>query len=278
MPQARITPSLAASVLGIAREAGLAIMTIYSAMRSASNAASVMVSHKKDDSPLTQADLAAHRVIADALKRLTPDIPVVSEEDEASLTHRQPTGDFWLIDPLDGTKEFLAQSDEFTVNIALVQNGSVTFGVVVAPALDLAYWGGVGMNACREKNGATEIIKVSPSASGQPIRVVASKDHMNPETASFIARLGKHQLVQAGSSLKFCRIAEGNADVYPRLGPTSEWDTAAAQAVVEAAGGYVTTLGGEPLRYGRPDLLNPHFVVSAVPLSGLVTPPSCAAP
>ena len=257
-------------VLTIAHMAGQVIMDVYREMEQLDRSRDSKSTVKKDGSPLTQADLAAHQVIVDRLNILTPDIPVVSEEDGASMVYRQPLGKFWLVDPLDGTKEFLAHNDGFTVNIALIRNGEVVLGVVLAPALDVVYWGGVGMGAYRSTGGLVEPIKVAQMPGpNQIIRVVASRSHLNTETADFIAQLKAHELLQAGSSLKFCRIAEGAADIYPRLGPTCEWDTAAAQAVVEAAGGYVTTLDGIPLRYGKPELLNPYFVAASVNFSRL---------
>lgn len=272
MRQIEVTSTLAAQGLEIAREAGVAIMNVYAEMRNRGvDAKEVLVAQKTDDSPLTWADLFAHQVISQRLALLTPNIPVVSEEDEQSLRYRLPRGDFWLIDPLDGTKEFLAQNGEFTVNIALVRDGKTVFGIVVAPALGQAYWGGCGLGAFCEMEGRVESIRVAKTVSaGQPVRVVASKSHMNDETVGFISQLGEYELIQAGSSLKFCRVAEGTADIYPRLGPTCEWDTAAAQAIVEAAGGYVATLDGVPLCYAKPDVLNPHFVASSVPLANLL--------
>lgn len=272
MQQITIDHALAAQVLKIATSAGEAIMVVYQKMRQTDGVNAIMLSHKADKSPLTEADLNAHQLIAQSLAALTPLVPVVSEEDEQSLMHRCPTGDFWLIDPLDGTKEFLAQSDEFTVNIALIRDGKPVLGVVVAPALGQAYWGADGLGAFRESNQHIDSIHVTKvGSSGQPLQVVASKSHMNAETLEFLSRVGTHELVQAGSSLKFCRIAEGAADIYPRLGPTCEWDTAAAQAVVEAAGGFVSTLDGSPLRYGKPDVLNPFFVASGRALSTYLT-------
>lgn len=272
MRHTEISAPMVSQVLEIARQAGAAIMGVYAEMQAGTGAA--QVSHKDDGSPLTKADLLAHQLIARGLAALTPQIPVVSEEDDASQRHRLPTGQFWLIDPLDGTKEFLARNDEFTVNIALVQDGVAIFGVVLAPALGQTYWGGLGTGAFRRVNQHAEAIQVAPAQERgtQALRVVASKSHMNAETVAFIGRLGPHTLVQAGSSLKFCRVAEGNADVYPRLGPTCEWDTAAAQAIVEAAGGCVLGLDGAPLRYGKPELLNPHFVAASAPFSGFMRP------
>lgn len=270
-------------VIAIARDAGDAIMSVYVGMLTADAADSTaLVSHKGDGSPLTQADLLAHQTIATQLAELTPDIPVVSEEDVASLQHRKPSGSFWLVDPLDGTKEFLARNGEFTVNIALVQDGYATLGVVLAPALGLAYWGCVGGGAFREHGGKVERIQVATPDTARPggLRVLASKSHLNAETKAFLQQLGPHELVQAGSSLKFCRVAEGSADIYPRLGPTCEWDTAAAQAVVEAAGGSVHELDGVPLRYGKPALLNPYFVAApaAVAFAPTLTPTGAVLP
>ena len=270
-----VSQALIVQVLDLAKSAGERIMGVYADMLSASpESTTALVSHKDDGSPLTRADLLAHQVISQGLATLTPQIAVVSEEDAQSLVHRLPTGTFWLIDPLDGTKEFLARNGEFTVNIALIQNGATVFGVVLAPALGQSYWGGVGLGAFRRVGQIVEpITVVQPSErKQQPLRVVASKSHMNAQTVEFINRLGPHQLIQAGSSLKFCRVAEGAADVYPRLGPTCEWDTAAAQAIVEAAGGSVCALDGSTLRYGKPELLNPHFVASSAPAATWLPP------
>lgn len=265
MRQLEITPLLISQVVHIAHDAGSAIMSVYQAM---ARSEGVQTSHKSDGSPLTEADLQAHQIIATGLRVLTPETPLVSEEDASSLLHRTAAGEFWLIDPLDGTKEFLAQNDEFTVNIALIRDGKPVFGVVFAPALDLTFWGAQGQDAWRESAGHAE--KISVSTLPAVLRIVASKSHMNEETVTFIEALGQHELIQAGSSLKFCRIAEGSADVYPRLGPTCEWDTAAAQAILEAAGGYVYTLDDAPLQYGKVAVLNPYFIASCV-LPSLLT-------
>ena len=240
-------------LLFIASSAGDAVMSVYS--RGTSE-----VQLKKDDSPVTEADLAAHHFLASHLKPLLSECPVVSEEDAGSMVHRQSHGRFWLIDPLDGTKEFISRNGEFTVNIALIEAGRTVLGVVYAPAMDALYWGGAGLGAFRCIGGQTVAIKVAASTPGAALRVVASKSHLNEATRSFIDRFGEVSLVQAGSSLKFCRVAEGEADIYPRLGPTCEWDTAAAQAVLEGAGGVVVDLEGAPLLYGKPDVLNPSFI------------------
>lgn len=271
MRQIHLDATLAAKILEIARESAIAIMHIYEEMLiKGGDVKDVLVAHKNDSSPLTLADLQAHQIISKGLAALAPGVPVVSEEDSQSMDCRSPIGDFWLIDPLDGTKEFLAQDGEFTVNIALIRDGKAILGVIVAPALAQAYWGGDGLGAFREMDRRRETIHVAKRVGlGQPVRVLASKNHMNAETIEFISRLGTYELLQAGSSLKFCRLAEGAADVYPRLGPTCEWDTAAAQAIVEAAGGCVSKLDGTPLSYGKQDILNPHFVASSTPLHDL---------
>ncbi len=244
-----------APIRALAREAGEAIMAVYQR--------EIAVRQKADASPLTEADLAAHAILARGLSALAPDIPVVSEEDTASHAFRRAEGRFWLIDPLDGTKEFVARTGEFTVNIALVRSGYPELGVVYAPALDLLYWSEPGRGAYREDRSGVAPIRAAGVVKDRPTRVVASKSHLDERTRAFIDALGPHELVQAGSSLKFCRIAEGRADLYPRLAPTCEWDTAAAQAIVEAAGGVVRTLDGARLAYGKPDVLNPYFIARA---------------
>lgn len=248
MPYSHLLPD----IVRIADEAGERILPIYRS--------DFKVQYKEDESPITAADVASHDVIVEGLAKLTPDIPVLSEEEaNAPWEERKHWQRFWLIDPIDGTKEFTQRSGEFTVNIALIENGEPVLGVVTAPALKEAFWGAKGEGASkRDAQGETRPIRtVEP---GKVSRVVASKNHLNEGTREFIEKLGEHELVQAGSSLKFCRIAEGGADVYPRLGPTCEWDTAAAHAVLVAAGGKVETLEGKPLHYGKEDVLNPWFV------------------
>jgi 3'(2'), 5'-bisphosphate nucleotidase len=257
---------LSPKICQLAVDAGAAILRIYTG----SDDENVLVVHKSDDSPLTLADLASHHLIVDSLALWTPDIPVVSEEDSASLAHRTPQGRFWLIDPLDGTKEFLARNGEFTVNIALIEDGEPIWGVVYAPVLRQLFWGGKAFGSFRRAEASNVSMTVSaPVASGKAVRVVASKSHLNAETLAFIDKLGSVELIQAGSSLKLCRIAEGSADVYPRLAPTCEWDTAAAQAVVEGAGGHVYDIHGARLQYGKPDVLNPGFIAASVSFTQL---------
>ena len=230
--------------------------------------ADVAVTAKADDSPATAADLPAHRVIGDGLQALAPEIPVLSEEDcEISLAERQSWSRWWLVDPLDGTKEFIAGSEEFTVNIALIDNGAVVFGVVAMPTNGRCYFGGRELGAWRVDRGAhAEQIQVrnTPPADGQ-FTVVASRRHSSPQQEALLAGLrgavGELALANIGSSLKFCLLAEGAADCYPRLAPTSQWDTAAAQGVLEGAGGEVIGLDAQPFRYPpRESLLNPFFL------------------
>jgi 3'(2'), 5'-bisphosphate nucleotidase len=253
-------------VCQLAEEAGQAIMRIYTE----SADVDMLVAQKSDDSPLTLADLASHHIIMKGLALLTPDIPVVSEEDPQSLIHRKPQGCFWLIDPLDGTKEFLARQDEFTVNIALIEDGQPVWGVVHAPAVHQLFWGGQAFGSFRKDESGTVPLAVSPPAKPENlIRAVVSRSHLNAETSAFVTKLGSVAFIRAGSSLKFCRVAEGNADVYPRIAPTSEWDTAAAHALIEGAGGYVYNIHGARLQYGKPDLLNPGFIAASVPFEQL---------
>jgi len=226
------------------------------------NSGQAHVQRKSDLSPVTEADLTAHRVLNKQLQTLLPGCHVVSEEDDHSQTYRAGEGRFWLIDPLDGTQEFIARNGEFTVNIALVAEGRSIIGVVYAPVTDSLYWGGSGLGAYRRTGGVSTALRVEPGQRNVACRVVASRSHLDAATRSFIDRLGKVTLVQAGSSLKFCRLAEGEADIYPRLAPTCEWDTAAAQAVLEGAGGVVLDRQGHPLRYGKPEILNPPFVAA----------------
>ncbi|MDK9557276.1 3'(2'),5'-bisphosphate nucleotidase CysQ [Marinobacter sp. M216] len=244
--------SILEDVIQVADKASERVLHIYQS--------DFKVNYKRDDSPITAADIASHDEIVKGLRGISRDIPILSEEGvDIPWEERKHWRRFWLIDPVDGTKEFTQRTGEFTVNIALIEDGEPVLGVVTVPALKQAYWGVKGQGAHRrDRTGRIQEIRVVKPKSAR--RVVASKNHLNSETRSFIDRLGDHELVQAGSSLKFCLIAEGRADLYPRLGPTSEWDTAAAHAVLTAAGGKIHTLDGKPLHYGKENLLNPHFV------------------
>lgn len=245
------------AVVELVRQAGAAILPYWRT--------DVAIELKADASPVTAADLAAHRLLADGLAQLAPEIPVLSEEDcEIDLAVRQHWSRWWLVDPLDGTKEFIAGSEEFTVNVALVEAGRVVFGVVGVPARGLCFYGGAGLGAWREAAGEAQPIGVR-LAPPEAFTVVASRRHSSVAQERLLnglsARFGDLALASVGSSLKFCLLAEGSADCYPRLAPTSQWDTAAAQGVLEGAGGEVLGLRGRPLEYpAREDFLNPHFL------------------
>ncbi|WP_300273095.1 3'(2'),5'-bisphosphate nucleotidase CysQ [Halomonas sp.] len=240
----------------IAKQAGDAIMAVY--------ARDFSIEEKDDKSPLTEADKAAHEVIVAGLNAMPEGIPVLSEEDAEGFAGADANGRYWLVDPLDGTKEFIKRNGEFTVNIALIENGKPVLGVVVAPALEVSYVAAQGVGAFKvDAEGERTPIRVAGKpAEGATWRVVGSRSHPSPDLAEWLEKLGSHDMVPMGSSLKLCLIAEGEADVYPRLGPTCLWDTGAAHAVVEQAGGRVETLEGEALSYATPtEKLNPYFVV-----------------
>lgn len=251
---------LMAPVVELALKAGEAILPFWRA--------NVQVNHKADASPVTAADMAAHDVIVAGLTALAPDIAILSEED-ANIAQNVRAGwqRWWLVDPLDGTKEFISGSEEFTVNIALIEQGRVVFGVVSMPTNGRFYVGGAGLGAWRgDKGGEPLPIEVrNVPAPGDAFTVVASRRHTSPEQERLLGglseSLGELQLTSIGSSLKFCLLAEGAADCYPRLAPTSQWDTAAAQGVLEGAGGEVLDLRGEPFCYPpRESLLNESFL------------------
>ena len=247
--------SVLEQLVDISRRAGFKILEWYGG--------DMGITRKSDDSPLTRADLASHDLIMAELSERWPDIPILSEESaDIPWETRQNWQQYWLVDPLDGTKEFINHNGEFTVNIALIRDHQPVMGVVHVPVTDTSYFGARGSGAwCQHGNTAARSIEVRQPAA-QPAVIVGSRSHANPELASQLKRLGPHELTSMGSSLKFCRIAEGLADFYPRLGPTCEWDTAAAQAVVEAAGGRVVKIDGSALDYnGKATYLNPHFFV-----------------
>jgi len=254
-----IPNELREGAIALARDAAAAILGIYDS--------AFAVEHKADASPLTAADLAAHRILVEGLERLTPDIPVLSEEaaEDATWSMRREWQRLWLVDPLDGTREFVKRNGEFTVNLALCEDGVPVFGIVQAP-VGGALWHAVrGVGAFR-RDGDQDVRLRTRRPAVSPLRVAASRSHRDGRSEAFIARMGEVEPVGLGSSLKFCRIADGAMDVYPRFGPTSEWDTAAAQAVVEAAGGRVLQTDGQRLRYNaKAEVLNPHFLVSGDP-------------
>jgi 3'(2'), 5'-bisphosphate nucleotidase len=220
------------------------------------------VTSKADKSPVTAADLAVDAFLVEGLSRAFPEIPIVTEERAASHTAMARGGSFFLVDPIDGTKEFVAERGEFTINIGLIENGAPVAGAVYAPAVDRLFAGALGIGAF--ETSAAEPSKRRALQPGRPdnsaLVVVASRSHMTPETESFLACNQIGRLTNAGSSLKFCLLAAGEADLYPRFGPTMEWDTAAGHAVLSAAGGFVEKISGEPLEYGKADYRNPFFV------------------
>lgn len=253
------------ALIALALAAGREIMAVY--------AGAFAVATKPDASPVTEADLRAEAVILAGLARLAPDIPVVAEESVAQ--GRIPaTGDrFFLVDPLDGSREFIARNDEFTVNIALIENGAPALGIVYAPALGALWWGQAGQGASSAVVEDFAISTRRPIAcaveNGAGFRVVGSRSHQAPGEMEWLATLAVASRQTAGSSLKFCLLADGRADLYPRFGRTMEWDTAAGDAILRAAGGMVETLDARPLTYGkrgRPDqadFANPHFIARA---------------
>lgn len=252
-PQTLLEP-----VLVIALEAGRRIMQVY--------ASDFVVSHKSDTSPLTQADMAAHHHILAALKQLTPELPVLSEEAaDIAWDTRRGWSRYWLVDPLDGTKEFVKRNGDFTVNIALIDDGYPVLGVVHAPVSGHSWIAAVGAGSFRAEGNARLPIHTRRTPP-RPVLAV-SKSHRDAALESFLAGAPPHDAVSRGSSLKFCQIASGEADLYPRTGPTSEWDTAAGQAVVEQAGGVVLQLPARTrLRYNNKDsLLNPLFAAIGDP-------------
>jgi len=237
----------------LAHEAGWRIMQFYGGTGA--------VVLKKDASPLTAADAASHEFLVEHLTGLIADAPVVSEESEESQARPvDAKGRHWLIDPLDGTKEFIKATNEFTVNVALMEGGRPVLGVVHAPALDLAYFGLRSGGAFRQSGSRPPVPIATRRAEAARLSVVASKDHAGPLVQAMLARLDQPTLQSMGSSLKFCLVAEGKADIYLRDLPTMEWDTAAAQCVVEAASGSVCSLDGRPLAYGKPGLRNPAII------------------
>jgi 3'(2'), 5'-bisphosphate nucleotidase len=258
IPPMRDLHVLARALKPVAERAGAAIMRVYDG--------AFAVQRKEDNSPLTLADLESQHVIIEALTALTPGVPILSEESaQAPWAERRTWRELWVVDPLDGTREFVKRNGEFTVNIALVEDHEPVLGLVSAPALGLLYWGALGVGAFSQARGAAEL-PIHVAAPHSPLKVVGSRSHASPETAGYLARLKPHELTGIGSSLKFCWLAEGKADLYPRFGPTSEWDTAAGQALLEAAGGHVTRLDGHRLRYNcRESLINGDFLAYGDP-------------
>ena len=244
-------------IIDVAKAAGDKILEIY-------NKESFDRQLKTDNSPLTEADIASHNLIKQQLKNITPTIPIISEESSTiSWKERRQYKCYWLIDPLDGTKEFIKKNGEFTVNIALIYKHEPILGVVYAPVLNEVWIGEKGKPSKKIEKGNTRTIKVKQYKPGEVHKVVGSRSHAGDSLNEFLKELGKYELVSMGSSIKLCLVAEGKAHIYPRFGLTSEWDTAAAHAVVNSAGGEVVNNETKiPLKYNTKDsLLNPYFIV-----------------
>lgn len=248
--------TLTQAVVEIAQTAGAEIMQIY-------RSADFTVDHKQDNSPLTAADLASHRTIVAALELLTPNYPILSEESAAlDFAERGQWQTYWLVDPLDGTREFIKHNDEFSVLIALIHQHEPVLGVVYAPALDSVWYASLANGAYKQVADA-EPESIFTREVPDLVTVVGSRSHAGESLNIFLQQFDRYELISMGSILKACLVAEGKADFYPRLGLTSEWDTAAAQIIVEEAGGVMTDLNGDALKYNLKDsLLNPHFIVS----------------
>jgi len=243
-------------IAGIAREAGRAILEVYDT--------DFEVKRKDDYSPLTLADTRSHRIIADSLRSRYPEIPVLSEEGrDVSFDIRRNWERFWLVDPLDGTKEFVKRNGEFTVNIALVENRTPVAGIIHIPVANLMYLADVREGCWEISENGRRRIEVARIPAAGPVRIVRSRSHPGAGLEELLSLIPAHEIINRGSALKFCAVAAGEADFYPRFGPTWEWDTAAGQAIVTAAGGIMVGLSGEPFVYNKRDLLNGPFIVSS---------------
>lgn len=253
----QITSQMLDALTALVDQAGESVMRIYAAP-----AAAVHV--KADLSPVTDADLAANAIITAGLRQGWPAIPILTEEGVNGFKPEETPHLYWAVDPLDGTKEFIKRNGEFTVNVALIEDGRAVLGVVGAPAMGLVYRAHVEGEAQVRRVGQWSTIRPSPPQPGQALRVAASRSHPSPQVTTYLARYQSVELHEIGSSLKFCLLAEGRYDIYPKFGATCIWDTAAGQAILEAVGGRVVTMDDQPLRYPRPGhALNPDFLAWA---------------
>lgn len=248
---------LCEAIILISKNAGKEILKIY-------DKEDLGITFKDDNSPLTLADKASNDIIEESLNKITPNIPILSEEGRnIDFSSRKKWSDFWLIDPLDGTKEFIKRNGEFTVNIALISRGAPVLGVVYAPVLDTTWYGVINKGSYKISNDKSEI-KINVKKPNNEIKIVTSRSHANnPKLDKFLKDFPNHKLVKMGSSIKICLVADGSAHLYPRLGPTMEWDTAAAHAVVKYAGGNIYNMDNKSeLIYNKSNLLNPEFLVN----------------
>jgi len=270
-----ITPlnnELINKIIDLTRQAGFTIMEIYNT--------EFDIDTKEDKrgseiyrSPITEADKRAHIIIKEGLKELTPDIPVLSEEGrEIAYEERKKWESFWLVDPLDGTKDFIKKNGEFTVNIALVEKKVPVFGVVYAPAVDLLFWGSLENGAWKKKaHNPTQAMRVADKMD-ETVQIASSRSHPSDKMDAFLAQFNNFKLHPMGSSLKICLVSDGSVHLYPRLGPTMEWDTAAAHAVLKSAGGEMLQFGTDfPLQYNKKELLNPEFIAGSLSMISTLT-------
>jgi len=244
------------SIVEITKKAGLAITEIYNS--------DFDYQLKKDASPITEADNLSHKIITERLKMLTPEIPILSEENcDISYKIRSKWNQYWLVDPMDGTKEFIKRNGEFTVNIALIDQNIPKMGVIHIPVTNETYWGSEVSGAFYQDNN-NDVKKICVSGDHKnPIRIVVSRSHPSKILNDLLKTINDYEIIEVGSSIKFCHIASGKADCYPRFGPTSEWDTAAGEAIVHSAGGHVVTASGDSMNYNlKETYLNPNFIVS----------------
>ena len=254
MKNISLNDNLISGVINIARQAGVAILDVYNT--------DFDISIKDDKSPLTEADTRANDIIIEGLEKITPDVPVLSEEGkDIPFKERSNWDAYWLVDPLDGTKEFIKKNDEFTVNIALLKQNQPVFGVVFAPALNKLYWGSREKGSFKSSNGDKYILIAVNSQITNPVQIAVSRSHPSSAMNSFISQFAEYVLHPMGSSLKICSVSDGTVHFYPRLGPTMEWDTAASHAIIRSAGGELINIGtNKPLEYNKKELLNPKFI------------------
>jgi 3'(2'), 5'-bisphosphate nucleotidase len=244
------------AVIAVAKAAGKCILGIY-------ESEDFDVKLKSLDSPLTRADVASHELITQELRELSQ-LPILSEESKKTIPYEERAlwDRYWLVDPLDGTKEFIKRNGEFTINIALIRTRTPVLGVIYAPALNLIYYALGGQGAFKQTSEEAPTRLRARKSAGGPLKIVASRSHRGPALDEFLDRIKDYECLPVGSSLKFCAVAEGAAHLYPRLGPSMEWDTAAGQCIAEEAGAIVTDLQSKPLTYNKPNLVNPDFVVT----------------
>ncbi len=252
-----LNKQLIIATIEIAKEAGEAISQIYNS--------DFDYQIKKDLSPITAADRLSHKIITERLKILTPEIPILSEENcDIPFKVRAQWADYWLVDPLDGTKEFINKNGEFTVNIALINNNIPILGIIHIPITHETYWGSKNKGSFY-LNENDDVVSISVSNNHQnPIRLVASRSHPSEMLNSLLKKIVDYEIIDVGSSIKFCLMASGQADLYPRFGPTSEWDTAAGEAIARFAGGHVVSANGDSMNYNlKENYINPNFIVSS---------------